>query len=145
MISLFVFEVNRKLKFNSEKRMIEINTNQGRIKGDVVNLSKELNNQKVLKFSNVPFAKAERFEKPRPYGNWEEEVYDGTQIQTSVPQTNMMHGMFNMCSDVHPTTESGLEILMKELKIVETTLHLSVYTPENLGKYWSILFRLYVS
>ena len=54
---------------------------------------------------------------------WTDKVYNGKQMQNSVPQTN-----------VHPTTEFGLEILKKDLKIVEPSLHLTVYAPENVEK-----------
>ena len=48
--------------------MVELTTAQGKIKGQQVDLQGELENKKVWQFQNIPFATAERFQKPQPYG-----------------------------------------------------------------------------
>ena len=50
------------------KRMVELITNQGKIKGRTLSLRGQLADKKVWQFQNIPFAKIERFEKPQPYG-----------------------------------------------------------------------------
>ena len=48
--------------------MVELVTNQGKIKGRTLSLKGQLADKKVWQFQNIPFAKIERFEKPQPYG-----------------------------------------------------------------------------
>ena len=48
-----------------------VDTKQGKIVGKIVSVSEELTSQKAVRFSGVPFAKCERFEKPTPFGKWE--------------------------------------------------------------------------
>ena len=50
-----------------------IETKQGSIRGQVLKVKPELTEKKCVNFSGIPFATAERFEKAKPFGQWERE------------------------------------------------------------------------
>ena len=60
-------------------------------------------------FQNVPFGKLERFQKPKPFGNWDG-TWDGTQRTTGQPQHPSSFDMFLSISHIWPVTKAQKEI-----------------------------------
>ena len=60
-------------------------------------------------FQNVPFGKLERFQKPKPFGNWDG-TWDGTQRTTGQPQHPSSFDMFLSISHIWPLTKAQKEI-----------------------------------
>jgi len=63
----------------------------------------------VTVFQNIPFGKLERFQKPKPFGNWDG-TWDGTQRTTGQPQHPSSFDMFLSISHIWPVTNAQKEI-----------------------------------
>ena len=81
-------------------------------------------------FQNVPFGKLERFQKPKPYGEWNG-IWDGTQRTTGQPQHPTSFDMFLSISHIWPITKAQKILYESDepIKVDENVLSLSVYTP----------------
>jgi len=95
-----------------------------------LSLRGHLADKKVWQFQNVPFAKLERFEKPKPYGSWGEEVWDGTQQTTAVPQSNFLRDFFQNVTDTFAQLENDSWVMGDQPCVQdESKLSLQVFTP----------------
>jgi len=89
-----------------------------------------LADKKVWQFQNIPFATIERFQKPKPYGAWDEDVWDGTARTTAAPQSSFLIEFFRTITDIFAFHENDACVMNDPPFVIdESKLALQVFTP----------------
>ena len=108
--------------------MVLLTTKQGKLKG----FKRTWNGCDVSIFKNVPFARVSRFQKPKPYGKWDDEMFDATGRCTSAPQDIKGAKQFGLLAPVLPFRENHVVFEDEPYIVDEHRLALNVYTPGDL-------------
>jgi len=97
---------------------------QGQIVGSVITR----NDTRIAVYSDIPFAKCSRFEKPKPYGPWLG-TWDGTRRTRRFPASATLEGFMEGASPIFKPIFLAQKDPRRSAGETEESLHLSVTVP----------------